>query len=69
MEQRLLDDDLLEELDRQERVDSDLLVGDDDDIWSQQSEEDEMKSWEIGFEIGERAAQNDIVSHWNDGDY
>lgn len=64
MEQRLLDDDLLDQVDLGSN-----LTNDDDDIWSQQSEEDEMKSWEIGFGIGEEAASSDVVRHWNDDDY
>ncbi|HLC33123.1 MAG TPA: hypothetical protein VJJ82_04820 [Candidatus Nanoarchaeia archaeon] len=54
MKQQLLDEDVLD-------VDTEQFMSDDeDDIWSQQSEEDEMKSWEIGFEMGEEAARNDI---------
>ena len=64
MEQRLLDDDLLDEVDSGTN-----LTSDDDDLWSQQSEEDEMKSWEIGFEMGEEAARNDVFRHMSDDDY
>ena len=32
-------------------------------------EEDEAQPWELGFELGERQASDDIVQSWNDGDY
>ena len=68
MEQRILDDDVMYEMDR--FMDSEpILLEEDDDIWARQSEEDELQGWEMGFEFGEEAARNDIVRRWNDDDY
>ncbi len=67
MEQRILDEDLIEEM---ERMDNEpVFLDEDDDIWTRQSEEDELQNWELGFEFGEEAARNDIVRRWNDDDY
>lgn len=69
MEQRILDETEIEEIERFEANVDRFEKLEEDDIWTRQSEEDELKDWEIGFEFGEEAARNDIVRRWNDDDY
>lgn len=68
MEQRILDEDLMEEM-FEDRFEDPTLMSEDEDLWTRQSEEDELQDWELGFEFGEEAARDDIVKRWNDNDY
>ena len=69
MGQRVLDEDVMVDDSWLDDVDrSEFLTQSDEDLWTEQSEDDEIKNWELGFEFGEQAARNDF-RRWNDGDY